>query len=592
MERFKSHLLTTHALEISDSFDCGEAFGYGNFQRGVLLFAIVSVWVMHAHTLSFPLISGELDHWCKKPRDVNVSDDAWKSSAIPLEDDGRRSQCTVYASPDDHNDSAVVHCEQWDYDAEVAHTTIVSSWNLVCHRRWLLPLAIAVFMAGSLGFLVVGGAVADIIGRKLTILGATCVLMLAAFGGCFADTYLIYVSTRFFISGASCTLCIISGVLVAEVSTNRHRAVHVSFSGIAGLWLGDAWFAVLREVRLNWIALQFLMVAPTLLLPLGCAFIRESPRWLIARHKLKGAEAVVHEVARANGFPEDGASAFIERLRSQELEHAKASMATATGEFKSLITGTVLRRGMVVFFASFNVMGAYYVVLLTSAARKKPWMRWTSLAIDGAFNAVYLAVVDRMSRVTIAATAFTLAGVSCSLLAFVLTSSVPEELGIVLLILAKGVTGVAVVITTLCAAETFPSAVRGSGCCLYYTCARLGGMFASGASILRAAGLEDLVLGIAAAVLFLSAHVIERLPSQSTAFHHDATLSPPRTLSPAEVVKEMQGTLEPRTKAKALKKRRSINASALSSPNLRFPSSGNPMNPQLGLVRSASVHLS
>ncbi|XP_077495591.1 solute carrier family 22 member 4-like [Amblyomma americanum] len=350
MERLKSHLLMTHALEISESFDCGEAFGYGNFQRGVLLFAIVSVWVMHAHTLSFPLISGELDHWCKKPRDVNVSDDAWKSSAIPLEDDGRRSQCTVYASPDDHNDSAVVHCEQWDYDAEVAHTTIVSSWNLVCHRRWLLPLAIAVFMAGSLGFLVVGGAVADIIGRKLTILGATCVLMLAAFGGCFADTYLIYVSTRFFISGASCTLCIISGVLVAEVSTNRHRAVHVSFSGIAGLWLGDAWFAVLREVRLNWIALQFLMVAPTLLLPLGCAFIRESPRWLIARHKLKGAEAVVHEVARANGFPEDGASAFIERLRSQELEHAKASMATATGEFKSLITGTVLRRGMVVFF--------------------------------------------------------------------------------------------------------------------------------------------------------------------------------------------------------------------------------------------------
>ncbi|KAK8784598.1 hypothetical protein V5799_009034 [Amblyomma americanum] len=571
----------------SEAFDCADAFGYGNFQKGMLIFAVLTVWVMHAHTLAFPLISSDLDHWCKRPRDVNISAEAWKSMAIPVEDNGQRSRCTAYASPYDLNGTTVVRCDQWDYDVEVAHTTIVSSWNLVCHRRWLLAVAFAVYMAGSLGFLFVGGFLTDIIGRKLTILGATSVLMLAAFGGCFADTYLMYLSTRFLISGSSCTVCAVAFVLLAEVSTNRHRGLHLSFSEIAGLWLGNACFAVLRGVRLNWIALQLLMVSPTVLLPLSCTLIQESPRWLIARQDLKRAEVVVLAAAKENGFPAQDALDFIERLKSQALD--KGTMATGTTEFKNILPATVLRRGLVVFATGFKVMGAFYVVLLTSVAHKKPWMPWASLAVDGAFQALYLALVDRVERVAIAVRVFITAGAICCLLAGMMTGGAPEEYAIALLIVAKALIGVAVIITCLCAAEAFPSNVRGLGFCLFFACGRLGGVFASAASLLRAAGHEDLLLVIAATILFLSALVIERLPLQDNALSQDGTRSSKHTVSSAGVLKEMKATLHPRPKEKVARTRRSVSGKA--SPNPRVPSSARSVSLQFRPAKSPSIQL-
>ncbi|XP_077492469.1 solute carrier family 22 member 6-like [Amblyomma americanum] len=565
----------TGALETSEAFDCAEAFGYGNFQRGVLVFAVLTVWVMHAHTLAFPLISSDLDHWCKRPADLNISTETWKDLAIPVEGNGRRGRCTVYASPYDPNDTAVVRCEEWDYDIRVAHTTIVSNWDLVCHRRWLLAVAFAVYMAGSLGFLVAGGFVTDAIGRKLAILGATSLLMLAAFGGCFANTYLMYLSSRFVISGCSCTLCVIANVLVAEVSTNRHRSLHFSISCGTGLWLAEVFFVVLRDERLNWMVLQLLMVAPTLLLPLGCTLVLESPRWLIATQNLERADVVVHTAARQNGFPDDKASEFIEILRKEELERAKVT-CMGTEEAKKHPSATVLRRALALFATSFNVMGAYYVVLLASAARKKPWVPWTSLVVDGVFYCMYFAAVDRVDRVSMAVRVFITGGAICCLLAGVLTGSSPEEVGSTLLILVKSVINVAITITTLCAAESFPSIVRGFGGCLYMACARLGGMFASAASVLRTAEEEAFLLIITAVLLFVSAFIVERLQRQATALKQGATPSSARSMSRAEVLEEMKATLEPRPKEKIWRQQRS--GSPTVSPSSSSPGQTTPLS--------------
>lgn len=142
---------------------------------------------------------------------------------------------------------------------------------------------------------------------------------------------------------------------------------------------------------------------------------------------------MVLAAAEANGFRARDASAFIERLKSQDLEN-KATKASATGDAKNLLPATVLRRGLVVFATGFNVVGAYYMVLLTSRAHKTLWTPWPSLAVDDALQAAYFAVVDRMKRVAIAIRVFIVAGVMCSFLAGIVTSGAPEEFAIALLI--------------------------------------------------------------------------------------------------------------------------------------------------------------
>ncbi|KAH7965185.1 hypothetical protein HPB49_004615 [Dermacentor silvarum] len=538
-------------LEPSESFDCAEAFGHGNYQKGVLLFAILGVWVMHSHTLAFPLISGDVDHWCSKPVGTNMSDTEWKETAIPIEEDGQRSHCTVFAKPENPNDTSVVPCKQWDYNAAVAHTTIISLWNLVCDRRWLVHMANAVFMAGVLGSLAASGFATDILGRKLVIRGAACVLMVAAFGGCFADTYLMYLCTRFVISGSSSALSMVACILLTEVSTNTHRAVHVSMSGILGLLLGDACYAALKLARLNWIGLQLLMVAPTLLVPLGCFFVTESPRWLIARRNFKGAEIAMEAAAKVNGFSADAAEALVERIKNHDLEYSKRPAAATRDKSTS---SAVFRRGLIIYASSFAIMAAYYTLLLASSARDKTWMRLTSVVADGVCYALYLFAVDRIGRVALVTTIYILAGTYCCFLGTTLSSGSAELLSTALLIQAKAVTGVGVVVTSLCATEAFPSAARGLGVCLAYSCARLGGVFAAAASGLRGVGREDLLLAIVAGALYASAQIFQKLPRKVTPFNPESTRTT-TVASPLDVLDDMKKSLEPQPKGKVRKKR-------------------------------------
>ncbi|XP_072143751.1 solute carrier family 22 member 6-like [Dermacentor andersoni] len=149
MDLFSRRRLKELDLQTADCFDSHDAFGYDNFQRGMLLVAVLSTFVMNCHALAFALTSGDVDHWCRQPPGLNMSTANWKSVAIPVEADGRFSRCLVYSNRGDRNDTVEVECDAWDYDAKHAHTTIVSRWNLVCRWRWLNTFAKIVHGAGS-----------------------------------------------------------------------------------------------------------------------------------------------------------------------------------------------------------------------------------------------------------------------------------------------------------------------------------------------------------------------------------------------------------------------------------------------------------
>ncbi|KAK8779626.1 hypothetical protein V5799_019033 [Amblyomma americanum] len=75
----------------------------------------------------------DLSHWYKRLVYLSISSEVRKDLANTIEDSGRKSHCTAYENPYDPNDTTVLHCVQWDYDAETVHSAVLSSWNLVCH---------------------------------------------------------------------------------------------------------------------------------------------------------------------------------------------------------------------------------------------------------------------------------------------------------------------------------------------------------------------------------------------------------------------------------------------------------------------------
>ncbi|KAH9380564.1 hypothetical protein HPB48_017326 [Haemaphysalis longicornis] len=400
-------------IETSEGFDCEEVFGQGHYQKGLVLFTLIVMWVMNSHTLAFALITAEVDHWCRQPNDVNLSADAWKSIAIPVEADGRHSRCTVYARPGDLNDTTVVECDSWHYDPERASSSIVPEWNLVCRRRLLKAIATGVFMAGSLGFLVLSGYCSDRFGRLPVVRGSAFVVMVATVECCFARTYLVYVIARVLVSGSTLSLYTVAGTILAESCSFASRPTFLSFSAMMGLMLAETFFAVLEQVpHLSWFFRQLVMVAPTLLVPAGVFLVAESPRWLIASRNLIAAESVMLAAAKTNGAHKELVALLLQRVQ-QRLRAAEGAASTST--VATDMARVVWRRAVIMFGSSFSVMIAFYSLILYQVELEDaaPWMQWAPLCTNAFAYFFVLKIVNRMDKTRLVTCAYLILGSFC-----------------------------------------------------------------------------------------------------------------------------------------------------------------------------------
>ncbi|KAH9366616.1 hypothetical protein HPB48_016211 [Haemaphysalis longicornis] len=504
-------------LEASEGFDCGEAFGHGNFQRGFFFFAVLSMWVQHCNTLAFPLISGDVDHWCRQPGHLNITADQWKELAIPVHGDGQRSRCNAYAQPSDPNDTTVVPCDEWDYDAELAPTSIVSYWDIVCGRAWRITFVNGLSMIGSLVFLSVSGFLADRVGRRLVAFGAASLLMVTSFGHGFASTYLVYVATKFFVSGCCSVLFVASSVLLMEVSAHKYRVVHCGLAFAIGLTLGDLCFAIIKQFRhLGWIARQLLIMAPTALIPVGFCLLTESPRFLIAKRQLKNAEALMKAAAQTNGFPLHGPMTVMDRTE-EKLRH----MSLSPRQWKALrdvSSAEVLRRrALIVFGSGFSILLAHYALLLAWSARKTALMQGVSVTTNVICCATLLPFFNRSSRNKVLIAGIVVTGTLCSLFGIASTGGGTNLMVVrsVVLVVAEAACFIVLVFNMTYTLEIFPTPVRGVVTCLSFAFGRLGGVLAAPISAVRGAGREDLLFALIAVVLCGAAWLLRSMPGHT-----------------------------------------------------------------------------
>ncbi|KAH6942873.1 hypothetical protein HPB50_011385 [Hyalomma asiaticum] len=536
MDLFFPQRLACCDLRTSESFDCQDAFGYGAFQKRLFALIVLAAASIICQTIVVTLVQGDVDHWCKRPQGFNISAAEWKNIAIPLEADGRFSQCRVYercvppldldvkeptakqAEPHWWHNECLVHnrendtrdmpCDEWEYDESKADSTAVSTWNLVCQRRLLGIALVALQYAGAVVILVPSGAYADAISRRGCLLASAAALFTTTVCSFLAHQYYLYALARFLAGGIVGLNEIFSLVIPFEVTTHAHRPQQVLLWGMVGVLLAEVWEILIRRVPIFWSLKQLVFLAPTaLLVPLSCT-APESPRWLVAKGRLEEAEAVMMQAAEANHFPLPDTAALTDKLREQ----ARSWKASQTASDEELLdTRSLRRRALAMFAAYFSMTFAHYVAIFSAAPMDHDWVPYgTAVATLLACGAMHV-LVSGIALVTVLNTCFVTAGVLQCLLSIAAGAGVATITNI-MAALSRGVTLAVLVHCFVFVMELFPSAVRSGALCWLLASGRVGSMFASVTFVLQLTGRLDVAFAIAAMLLFASLLAIRALP--------------------------------------------------------------------------------
>ncbi|XP_075527337.1 solute carrier family 22 member 13-like [Dermacentor variabilis] len=520
MDLFLPRRLAAADLLTSECFDCQEGFGDGVFQRRLLILSAVTIFLLDGHAALLPVISRDVDHWCKRPAAYNVSADAWKNYAIPVGADGRRSRCYVFENlGDSPNDTdTVVECYEWDYDQAQASTSVISVWNMVCHRRPLLAAIMAVQNAGSGAFLLLSGAAADLLGRMPVHLVAATATIASTVAGCLTTNYALYTLAQFFASGGAAVSSAVTVLVCFEVTVHEHRPLYLIFAATASFLLGDLWFVINRSLQISWALIQAAFLSPTLLLLATFAVAQESPRWLIAKGRLEEAEAVMLFAAEMNHFPFAGTACLLDKLKRDHWKHRNGAASSTVQEGPLLDAVSVRRRALIMFAVLFSLMFAVFTDVISTMVRtddskgKSGLFMGAQLAGGLLSYAVMHTAVTRFALVKVLRVALMVAGLAHCVLAFVVSFNPAAT---ILLALSRGILIVAIVISVAYVMEMVPTAVRGVALCWALASGYIGALCASATLVLHQLGREDVACATSALLLLMSLFATSDLPASS-----------------------------------------------------------------------------
>ncbi|KAH7936528.1 hypothetical protein HPB49_000602 [Dermacentor silvarum] len=279
-------------------------FGVGVFQWSVLFSLSIGSCVYALHNDSFRMTAIVMDHWCRRPaRFVNISVAEWKLLAIPVDENGDYSRCTMRHPPENRSVASIVTCTSWEYDVDAYGNNIVSEWNLVCDRRWLIDLARIIYVAASVISMFLSGALADRIGRKTVVFIAVPVVVVAGAASSLPTDFHAFVAVRTLVSASTSALIPPLVSLLCEVSPKERIPVYCILPWLFSFLLVRVAFLAAMYLKGGWAVCQLLLMVPTCLLVLLYYTIDESMEWLLARGHAKHAERAALRAARCNGVP-------------------------------------------------------------------------------------------------------------------------------------------------------------------------------------------------------------------------------------------------------------------------------------------------
>ncbi|XP_028026616.1 organic cation transporter protein-like [Bombyx mandarina] len=278
---------------------------FGKWQLNISLLMALLKLPLAWYQLNIIFMAPPQDFWCAKPDSFsNYSEEEWRSLCSP---DVEEHPCLIY-DPDilvtapnmDRSLIPLVACTKFIYDQSLFRRTIISDWNLVCTKHWLIHLTQCVMMWGVVVGGILFGIVADKYGRKIPLVVGLVVQTIASYIVSVIPWYWSFLTVWFVLALASGGIGIISFVVCMEVVSGKYRTtIPILYQLPFGL--GSAVMASLAYWLRDWRKLEFALATFSSLFLLYWFWIPESPRWLLATGQTEKAIEILREAAKKNG---------------------------------------------------------------------------------------------------------------------------------------------------------------------------------------------------------------------------------------------------------------------------------------------------
>ncbi|XP_037118116.1 solute carrier family 22 member 7-like [Syngnathus acus] len=456
--------------------------GFGRFQKMIVIISFISRLTLACHFLLNSFIAAVPAHHCLVAAGglfPNLSQADRLAVSIPLEEDGTRSSCRMFAEPQYHllfNMSDVTQVltlpclDGWVYDNITFKSTLATQWDLVCDKKSRSQSTASIFFIGVMFGSVTFGSLSDRFGRRIMLLTSYLSGMLFALASAFATSFLMFAVLRFLTGFCMTGIVIVSLVLCVEWVDIEHRktvGILDSFS-----WtFGSICFVPIAYLVNDW---RWLTVAVTLPILFGVftwRWMPESARWLIANGKLEEAHLCLVKCAKINGTetlchglqPETLSSIVVTEKKSRVYSYLDL-MRTPKMRRVSLCTGSIWFAIAVAFYGTlFNISGFGLNVYLTQ-------LLYSSAEVPGKLSSFFL--LDRIGRKRTQVGMLTMLAVSLGI--NILIPKDMSTLRTMVAVIGQGFASASSCTIVLYSSELFPTVVRQNGMGYNSSVSRMG----------------------------------------------------------------------------------------------------------------------
>ncbi|RZF35560.1 hypothetical protein LSTR_LSTR014552 [Laodelphax striatellus] len=292
---------------------------FGAYQQ-LLLYLVLLPCVLpcgfHAYNQLF--MAARPDHWCRVPHLDALDPKVAKNISIPLilrEGEYIHSQCHMY----ERNYSDLLDplgssggldanlttspCQYgWNFDYSRYAATVVTEWEMVCHRDFLATLALVLLGVGGLIGNYIFGYLQDTLGRRPSFFIYLFIECFFGIATAFAQDLVTWTTFRIGVGFPVPAILGTPYVLAIEVVGPSKRTLVTILTNIAYSLGLVALAGVVYLVR-DWRQLALATSVPFLSFFLYWWVLPESPRWLLARGRFDEAEKILRKMARVNGKP-------------------------------------------------------------------------------------------------------------------------------------------------------------------------------------------------------------------------------------------------------------------------------------------------
>ncbi|KAM9234504.1 solute carrier family 22 member 16 [Dugong dugon] len=185
------------------------------------------------------------------------------------------------------------------YDQSKWESTVVTEWDLVCHREWLAKLIQPVFMLGVLLGGVIFGCLSDRVGRRPILWSTSIGKFLFGIAVAFTFDYYSFMVTRFLLAMAASGYLVVVFVYVMELIGMKSRtwaSIHMHSFFAIGIMV----VALTGYLVRTWWLYQVVLSTVTVPFVLCCWMLPETPFWLLSEERYEDAQKVVDMMAKWN----------------------------------------------------------------------------------------------------------------------------------------------------------------------------------------------------------------------------------------------------------------------------------------------------